>query len=428
MNIAALNEMQQATLEQGSGKGDVILLSPTGSGKTLAYLLPVLQLIEQDKKNTQVMIVVPSRELAQQTEQVFRQMGTGLKITACYGGHRKETEENNLRESPVVIVGTPGRLCDHLDDGNIDTSGISLLVLDEYDKILELGFTEQLSFILESLPAVHKKILTSATMDTGTQQQIALHEPVTINFLPEETTTQDKLKVHELRSPEKDKLETLYRFLCYAGSRKTIVFCNHREATERVSKALGEQGMVTSCYHGGMEQHLRDSALSKFRNGSANYLITTDLGARGLDIAEIAYIVHYHLPDTQETYIHRNGRTARMHASGSAVLLTGPEETVPEYVQPAPEIMTLPAKLPAPVAPEWTTLFINAGKKNKINKIDIAGFLSHKGGLKREDIGLIEVKDFLSFVAIRKSKARQTLGLIKNEKIKGQKVMMAIAR
>jgi ATP-dependent RNA helicase DeaD len=428
LRIKELNEMQLATIAANERQNDIVLLSATGSGKTLAFLLPILQLLEENNKNTQALIIVPSRELAQQIEEVFKSMGTGLKITACYGGHLRETEENNLKQPPAIIVGTPGRLCDHIRRSNITVDAISTLILDEYDKTLEMGFEEEMAFIIKSLPALRKRILTSATEAVEIHDFIGLKDAVTLDFLPEESALAEKLAIKIIHSEDKDKLDTLFGLICYLGNRSTIIFCNHRESVERTSQLIAEKGIVNTFYHGGMEQQQRDSALCKFRNGTVNFLVTTDLAARGLDIPNIRYIVHYHMPINEESFTHRNGRTARMDATGTAILILSPEEHVPGYIDAVVEEITLPEELRIPEAPQWTTLFIAAGKKDKVNKIDIVGFLSHKGELKKEDIGLIEVKDFFSFVAIRKVKANHTLHLIKEEKIKNKKVMIAVAK
>jgi superfamily II DNA/RNA helicase len=427
LKIESLNEMQEEAIKANKKKEDFILLSATGSGKTLAYLLPVLENLEEDNKNTLALIVVPSRELAMQIEQVFKTMGTGKKITSTYGGHKREIEENNLIQPPAVIVGTPGRLGDHIRRGNVTVDAIETLVLDEFDKSLELGFLEEMKFIIDSLKNVRQKILTSATDAVEIPDFIKLNNPERINFL---IPGQEKegLAIKSVFSPDKDKSETLFRLLCFLGNRSTIVFCNHRDAVERTSKLLSEKGIYNEFYHGGMEQQQRDSALSKFRNGTTNVLITTDLASRGLDIANIRYIVHYHLPHTADAFTHRNGRTARMEASGTAILILNEEENLPSYIEEEVEQIELPEKYDLPEKPKWATLFIAAGKKDKVNKVDIVGFLTNKGELKKEDIGLIEVKDFFSFVAIRKIKMNHLLHLIKNEKIKNKKVKMEVAK
>ena len=428
LKIDALNEMQLASLEANKGNSDVILLSATGSGKTLAFLLPVLQTLDvENRKTTQALIIVPSRELALQIESVFKSMGTGLKITSCYGGHKRETEENNLIQPPAIIVGTPGRLADHIRRGSITTDTIKTLVLDEFDKSLELGFLDEMSFIVGSLPAISKRILTSATEAVEIPDFIGLTTPAQLNFLTGEED--EALEVKYLISDDKDKADTLFRLICSFGSnRAAIVFCNHRDAVERTSNILEDKGLTTEFYHGAMEQQERDSALCKFRNGSTDILVTTDLASRGLDIPHIRYIIHYHLPHTEDSFTHRNGRTARMDATGTAILILSPEERLPDYVDPNIEEIQLPEEIVLPKKPEWVTLFIAAGKKDKVNKIDIVGFLSHKGELKKDDIGLIEVKDYFSFVAVRQSKVAHALHLIKNERIKNKKVMIEVAK
>ena len=426
LQIEELNEMQKATIKAAKSARDLVLLSATGSGKTLAFLIPILDRLDNTNPNTQAMIIVPSRELAIQIEKVFKLMGTGFKITACYGGHKREIEENNLIQPPAIITGTPGRICDHIRRGNITVESINTLVMDEFDKSLELGFLEEINFIINSLKKVEKKILTSATDALEIPEFIRLAEPEKLNFLTGEA--EKALAYQQVLSEDKDKAATLFRLICHLGNRSTIVFCNHREAVERTSEMLSAKSINNEFYHGGMEQQQRDSALCKFRNGSTNVLVTTDLASRGLDIPNIRYIVHYHLPLTEDAFIHRNGRTARMDASGTVILIIGPEEQLPEYINETVDTLTLPEKQEIPEKPKWSTLFIAAGKKDKVNKVDIVGFLSNRGQLKKEDIGLIEVKDFSSFVAIRKVKMNNVLHLIKNEKIKNKKVKMDIAK
>jgi superfamily II DNA/RNA helicase len=428
LHIDTLNEMQQASIKANKEHNNVILLSDTGSGKTIGFLLPVINRLDTDNALTQAMIIVPSRELALQIEQVFKKMVTSFKVTCCYGGHLRETEENNLVEPPALLIGTPGRLADHIRRGNINTSNIETLVLDEFDKSLELGFHEEISFIIGKLPAVNKRILTSATESVDIPAFIGMEDPVRLNFSTAGAQQTEKLWVKIVKSDDKDKAETLFRLICSLGNRSAIVFCNHRESVERTSAILKDKGIVNVFYHGALEQQERDSALCKFRNGSANTLVTTDLASRGLDIPNIRYIIHYHLPQTEDIYTHRNGRTARMDASGTVILILSPEEKLPGYITGETEELELPETTTIPEKPKWTTLFIAAGKKDKVNKVDIVGFLSHKGDLKKEDIGLIDVKDFFSFVAIRKSKASNTLNLVKNEKIKNKKVRIDIAK
>lgn len=429
LKIETLNEMQQASIDASDQNDNILLLSPTGSGKTLAYLLPLIQRLDPKADNVQALVLVPSRELALQIDEVFRKAGTPFKVTACYGGHKRETEENNLKQAPAVIIGTPGRVADHIRRHNFAVEGIRTLVLDEYDKSLELGFLDEMAFIVVALPAVEKKLLTSATESVAIPDFIGFHSPLRLNFLSQSSSTEkpSQLVVMTVRSPEKDKLDTLFRVICQVGNKSMIVFCNHRESVERTSTLLKDRGIVNLYYHGGMEQQERESAMSKFKNGSSNVLITTDLASRGLDIPAIKYIIHYHLPANEEVYTHRNGRTARMDAGGKSVLILSEQEQMPPYIQ-GPEEIILPDTITLPEKPKWSTLFIAAGKKDKVNKIDIVGFLSKIGRLKQDDIGLIDVKDYFSFVAVRKLKVGAMLELIRDEKIKNKKVKIAVAK
>ena len=422
--------MQQASIKANEETDNVVLLSATGSGKTLAYLLPVVGLLSPERKKVQALILVPSRELAIQIDEVFRKMATGYKVTCCYGGHKRETEENNLKQSPAVIIGTQGRVADHIRRNNFALEEITILVLDEFDKSLELGFQEEMSFIIGSLPSVKKRILTSATESVGIPDFIGFNAPVRLNFLSAlvEKDEVDELVIMSVISADKDKSDTLFRLICMIGNKSMIVFCNHRESVERTSNLLKDKGIVNVFYHGGMEQQERESAMCKFKNGTSNVLVTTDLASRGLDIPDIKYIIHYHLPATADVYTHRNGRTARMDAGGKSVMILSGEEKLPAYITGDVEEIVLPEKVELPEKPKWSTLFIAAGKKDKVNKIDIVGFLSKMGKLKKDDIGLIEVKDFFSFVAVRKLKVGEALELIKDEKIKNKKVKIAVAK
>mgnify|MGYP001321356532 CR=1 FL=1 len=428
LKIKALNPMQQQTIETVKTNPEIILLSDTGSGKTLAFLLPIIEALDPDSKQVQALIMVPSRELALQIDTVLKQLQTGFKVTACYGGHKREIEENNLVQPPAIIIGTAGRMADHIRRNTINLSSIRFLVLDEFDKILELGFLEEMEFILKALPPLQTRLLTSATNMADIPAFARMQNAVTLDFLSGEQKSADVLSIKTVLSPDKDKLETLFRLICFVNDTSTIVFCNHRDAVERTSQFLTEKGIVNVFYHGGMEQSDREVALCKFRNGSSNILVTTDLASRGLDIPNIRSIIHYHLPLTEDAFTHRNGRTARMDATGNVYLVVSADEEMPEYIKNVSVAFSLPEHSAIPDKPKWSTLFIAAGKKDKINKIDIVGFLSNKAHLKKDEIGLIEVKDFSAFAAVRKSKIGQVVEDIKDEKIKNKKVKIAIAK
>lgn len=426
--FASLNKMQLATIDAAKKTKDIILLSPTGSGKTLAFLLPVVSRLDAENANVQALILVPSRELAIQIEQVFKQMNTGFKVNCFYGGHLTKTERNNLSNPPAVMVGTPGRIAQHLRNDNFDTGSIHTLVLDEFDKSLEFGFKEDMSFIISQLKKLKNRILTSATTMAEIPVFTGIKNPVELNFLNSPSPTTAGLTLKYLKGDDADKLQLLFGLICKLQNKSTLVFCNHREAVGRIGLLLSEKGLSHGIFHGGMEQEDRERALIKFRNGSHRLLITTDLASRGLDIPEIEAIVHYQLPTTLDIFTHRNGRTARMNASGISYLLLAVADHLPPFIKENIEPEVLPEKNTLPGKSPWGTLFISAGKKEKINKMDIVGTLLQKGKLAKEELGLIEVLDHSSYVAVRSNKIEQVLGLIRNEKIKNKKIRVEISR
>jgi superfamily II DNA/RNA helicase len=282
--------------------------------------------------------------------------------------------------------------------------------------------------VIGQLPRLKRRYLLSATDAEEIPRFTGLNQTLKLNFLSEEEPISQRIHIYKVMSPIKDKLETLYQLLCTLGSKSTLVFCNHRESVERVGKYLQSQKYPCGVFHGGMEQDDRERALYKFRNGSCHVLISTDLAARGLDIPEIENIVHYHMPIQEDGYIHRNGRTARWEAEGNSYIILHPEEQLPAYIQETPDIFNLPEVIPSPSQPDFVTIYIGKGKKDKINKIDIVGFLAKKGNLKKEEIGRIDVKDHYAFVAVSRKKIKEVLKNIRNEKIKGVKTIIEEAK
>ena len=334
LGITELNEMQQ---EAGNailcGKQDVVVLSPTGSGKTLAYLLPLVQLLDARQDDVQALVIVPGRELALQSDRVLKDMGSGLRSAACYGGRTAMEEHRKLKDvRPQIIFGTPGRLNDHLDKGNISPYGVRYLVIDEFDKCLEMGFHDEMARLLKKLPGVRRRFLLSATDTEQIPDFVQMGRTQRLDYLMEEEQVPDRVALYEVKSPVKDKLETLKSLLCELGDQQSIVFLNYRDAVERVDDYLRRQGFATSAFHGGMEQKQREDALYKFSNGSANIFVSTDLASRGLDFPDIQNIIHYHLPQNEQELVHRVGRTARWDKEGRAFFIVGPEETMPEFI------------------------------------------------------------------------------------------------
>ncbi|MBU0940352.1 MAG: DEAD/DEAH box helicase [Bacteroidetes bacterium] len=427
LGISQLNEMQDRAQDAILHDNNILLLSPTGSGKTLAFLLPILELLQPEILSVQCLILVPSRELGLQIEQVWKKMGTDYKVNVCYGGHSIDTEIKNLSNPPAVLIGTPGRIADHIDRGTFRLDKVQTMVLDEFDKSLQLGFHEQMSFIIGKLSKLNKRILVSATSDIEIPKYTRVVNPTILDFIPE-NEEESNLAIKLVVSKEKDKLGSLFQLICSLKSQAAIVFCNHRDAAERISDTLNEKGIYATYYHGGMDQDERERALIQFRNGSVSYLITTDLAARGLDIPEMNHVIHYHLPLKEDEFTHRNGRTARMTASGTAYVIAHDSEKKMEYLDYGMDVYQLPAGVVLPKPPLYQTIYISGGKKNKLNKIDIVGFFSQKGKLEKGDLGLIEVKDFISFAAVKFNKVKDLLHNIKEEKMKGKKFKIEVAR
>ncbi len=427
LGITALNTMQEAALEAIQNDSNVLLLAPTGSGKTLAFLLPILAQLDAEIIGVQCLILTPSRELAIQIESVWKKMATGFKVNTCYGGHSMQTEIQNLIEPPTLLIGTPGRVKDHLTRSSFGLKTIKTLVLDEFDKSLTMGFQEQMGFIIERLDNLNKRVLVSATSNIVVPEFTGVHNPTTLDFTETENKTTDGLTVKTVVSIEKDKAKRLFELLCYLGAEPTLIFCNHRESVERTADLLNRNGIAADYFHGGIDQTEREKTILQFRNGSTIFLVASDLAARGLDIPQVKHVIHYQLPLKKDDFVHRNGRTARMNAEGTAYLMLHDEETVPDYITPTPPILDVPIECTIPQPSEWLTLYISGGKKDKISKMDIAGFLMKKADLSKDEVGLITIMDFMSFVAVKKTKAQAVLALSQKEKMKGAKYKITLA-
>lgn len=430
LHIAKLSQMQQEAYKAFTKTDkDVVVLSPTGSGKTLAYLLPLTELINSESENVEAVVIVPGRELALQSAEVLKNMGTGLRAVACYGGRTAMEEHKTLRQTkPQIIFGTPGRLNDHIAKGNISAYSVKYIVIDEFDKCLEMGFHDEMARLLKSLPGVRRRFLLSATDAEEIPGFIRLNRAIKVDYTDESQQVSDKIELYEVRSEKKDKLETLSNLLCSLGNEQSIVFLNYRDSVERTAQWLRENGFGVSSFHGGMDQKMREDALYKFSNGSANVFVSTDLGSRGLDIPGVNNIIHYHLPLNEDGYIHRVGRTARWDACGKAFFILGPEEHKPDFIDAEFKAFTLPETIPAPPRPTMATIYIGKGKKDKISKGDILGFLCKTGQLNAAEIGRIDVKDRYSYAAVNSSKLRKVLENTKGEKIKGIKTVIEPVR
>lgn len=421
LGINQLNAMQEEAKFAVHSKPEVVLLSPTGTGKTLAFLLPIISELDPKCPEVQALIITPSRELAIQIEQVCREMGTGYKTNVVYGGRPFSKDKIDLKHRPAILIGTPGRLSDHLRRQTFLADNITTIVLDEFDKSLEIGFEEEMNDIISALPNIRKKVLTSATQKVAIPEFVDLANPVYINYLDEKI---EQLSIKTILSPSKDKLETLVKTLCHIGHHPGIIFCNFKQSIQRVSDFLTENGIKHGCFYGGLEQKERERALIKFRNGTHRLILATDLAARGIDVPEINFILHYHLPVKDHEFIHRNGRTARMNSHGTAYILQWEGEKLPDFVKNSTIEKLKDA--PLPTASIWTTLFVSGGRKDKISKGDIAGLFFKQGNLSKEQLGIIELKQDCTFVAVQTSSVEQLIPKINNCKLKKKKIRVTV--
>lgn len=422
LNIRVLNPMQEEAISVIEKNTNTILLSPTGTGKTVAFLLPLIKALDPDCSEVQALILVPSRELAIQIEQVARTMGSGFKVNAVYGGRPMSKDKIEIKHVPAILIGTPGRIADHFSNDRFSKTAIKTLILDEFDKSLEVGFESEMRYIINQLPYLNKRVLTSATQGVKTPGFVRLDKPTTVNFLKESTVS--KLQIKTVLTPEKDKLKTLLDLIHHIGNQQGMVFCNLRDIINEVSRFLDRNKINHSCFSGGMEQKDRERSLIKFRNGTSQLLIATDLAGRGIDIPELECIIHYEIPRAAEEFIHRNGRTARVDAKGVAYVLQYENRNLPDFIKNS-EVANISKK--ALRKPQfWETLFISGGRKDKISKGDIAGLFFKQGNITKDQLGVIELKQDCTFVAVPLSIADTLVEKLNNTRLKKKKVRVTV--
>lgn len=426
LGIQKLNPMQEEAIETIGMNREIVLLSPTGTGKTLAFLLPVLQELDLQCREVQVLVLVPSRELAIQIEQVTREMGSGHKANAVYGGRAFSKDKIELAHAPAILIGTPGRVADHIRRGTFSTGSVKILVLDEFDKSLEVGFEAEMSEIISALPQMEKKILTSATRGIGIPNFVGVQKPVYIDYL---NFQQPALEVQVVSSEKRDKKDVLVQLILRKKNQPGVIFFNFKDSIREVSDHLKKNNINHGVFHGDMEQKDRERSLIKFRNGTYELLLATDLAARGIDVPEIAYIVHYELPLKEQEFTHRNGRTARMGKFGVAYVLKWEKENLPEFIEentPSPAQVEDIKRISGNESKNWKTLFISGGRKDKISKGDIAGLFFKQGNLAKDELGNIELKQDCAFVAVPAGKAAGVIEKLNNSRLKNKKVRVSL--
>ncbi|MGN1376270.1 MAG: helicase-related protein, partial [Prevotella sp.] len=353
--------------------------------------------------------------------EVLASMGCGLRGMALYGGRAAMDEHRAIKKIlPQIIFATPGRLNDHLDKENISAKSIRILIIDEFDKCLRMGFRQEMEQAINKLPCIRRRILLSATDAREIPEFVNMNNALCLDYLHNDEQLSERVELYVARSENKDKLESLARLLCQLGSGSSIVFVNYRDAVERVADYLAKMGFVVCAYHGGKDQRQREEAIFTFSNASANVLVCTDLASRGLDIPHVNNIIHYHMPVGEDEMIHRVGRTGRWNETGQTIFLLGPEETLPDFLDATPEkyVIDLQATNAVPL-PLMATIYIGKGKRDKISKGDILGFLCKTGGLTGADIGRIDIRERFSYAAVKREMCNAVTTRLNGEKLKG---------
>ena len=426
--ISHLNKMQEVLVEKWrTTSQNLVLYSPTGSGKTIAFAMSILGFINEKICDLQAIVLEPSRELAIQTTNVLKQLAPSVKVTCCYGGHNSQDEKLSLLSSPAIVVSTPGRMLDHINRGNISPDSAHMVVLDEFDKSLELGFINEMSDIFKHINPAARLLMTSATKIKTYPSFFTTGNLETIDFLKDhELSTQSRITTWQVKCANNNRIGCLIDLLLSLPDEKTVIFSNQRDTAQFIYKQLLKNDIPSGLYIGTLQQSEREKVLSMFKTGSLMVMSTTDLGGRGIDICDIKHIIHYEQPLTNEIFTHRNGRTARIDAIGDVYVITDQDEILAPFVTIDAQYLLKPSVLNTK-QPSCSTIYISAGKKEKISRGDIVGYFLHNCPmLDSSEIAGIDIFDHYTLVAVPKNKADYIIKTISPFKLKKQKVKIVV--
>lgn len=436
-----------AVLEQK----DIIVKSQTGSGKTAAFAIPICQIVDWEENKPQALVITPTRELAMQVKEDFFNIGRfkRIKAAAIYGGSSYYNQEKELKQKTHVVVGTPGRIIEHIENRTFDTSNIKYVVIDEADEMLDMGFIEQLETIINSLPQEHVTLLLSATMpaDIKALCNKYMKDPMYVE-IEEQSITADRIEQERYSVKDEDKLKLLQDIITVKNPDSCIVFCNTKQKVDEVFYEMARLKYSCRKLHGGMEQRDRLRVMNDFKQGYFRYLVATDVAARGIDIDDITLVINYDIPEDGESYVHRIGRTGRIGKLGSAITFVAQNENrflkdIQQYIGKEIELRERPEEEAVNIAkheflekintaPEFKEakgaelskeimkLHINAGKKTKMRAVDIVGTLCSIPGMTKDDIGIINIIDVSTFVEILNNKGEKVYRELQKTPIKGR--------
>lgn len=452
-------EVQQKVIPVALGKQDILVKSKTGSGKTASFATPLCELVDWEENKPQALVLTPTRELAVQVQEDITNIGRYKRIKglALYGKSPFAKQKLALKQKTHIVVGTPGRVLDHIEKGSLDVSKIEYLVIDEADEMLNMGFLEQVESIIKLLPKERTTMLFSATLSDRIKKLSSkyMKQPVSIEI--DSKIEEDAPNIEHVKYVVKDdqKLAFLEKLTIIENPDSCIIFCRTKERVDQLVDALDSKGYTADKIHGGMMQEDRFEVMDEFRRGDFRYLIATDVAARGIDIEEITHVVHYDVPLEQESYVHRTGRTGRAGRSGKSIMLATPHEDkfvkeieafigfeIPTGAELSAEAVAknraafdlkmqeqpeLKKSKGEQLNADITKLYFNGGKKKKIRAVDFVGTLAKIDGVSADDIGIITIQDNVSYVEILNGKGPLVLKTMRNTTIKGKLLKVHIA-
>ncbi len=435
--------VQRASIPRLLAGQDVIAQASTGTGKTAAFSLPLLARLSMEARVPSALVLCPTRELSAQVAREIRRLGRkqkGLRVLVLAGGELRRRQTESLHQGAHVLVGTPGRVHDHLRRGDLKLEEVRTVVLDEADRMLDMGFSEDMDAILGALPAGRQTALFSATFPESIEAMSQRHQRAPVRITVESEIEAPEIRELAIKTEPAQRLETLLSVLKAYPHESAIVFTNFKASVAEVEKALVREGRSVAPLSGDLEQFDRDRVMAKFRNGSVRVLVATDVAARGIDVSAIDLVVNYEVPTRAELYVHRIGRTGRAGQRGVAVSLLVPADK-PHVLaiealtgQPIervalPKASELPARSPAAARDaKMDTLRILGGRKDKVRPGDILGALTGEAGVAGDDVGKIEIHDTFSFVAVSRAVSREALKRLQAGRIKGKRFRVLLER
>jgi ATP-independent RNA helicase DbpA len=446
----SMTPVQAATLPLALAGQDLIAQAPTGSGKTAAFALALLARVDTQRSAVQALVLCPTRELAEQVAQDVRRLAraqANLKVLVLCGGAPLRPQAESLAHGAQVVVGTPGRLIDHLDRGHLQLEGLQTLVLDEADRMLDMGFMDDIARIAASAPRQRQTLLFSATYPAGIQQlaQRFLRQPQLLQLAAAPARTAaagGSVQQHWYEVTEAQRLHTVGLLLNHFRPASTLAFCNTKQQCRDLVDVLQAQGLSALALHGDLEQRDRDQVLVRFAQGSCSVLVATDVAARGLDIAQLEAVINVDISPDLEVHTHRIGRTGRpgqgadAQGSGGRVFSLASLDEMgrvgrieqqqgrPVEFRPLAELTA--AAGAAPLVPAMVTIHILGGRKEKIRPGDVLGALTKDAGIPGAQVGKISVNDYSTYVAVAREVAQRAEAALNTRPVKGKRVKARI--